>query len=404
MVKSGGASGRRFPWGWAIAGLIVGVAAFHYLPKLIHAGDAGAPPMAALPVNVVRVASANIVRWSEASGQFEAVSVSQIRPQVSGVIQAVHFTDGTEVKRGQKLFTIDPRPYEAAMLSAKGSLASAQAVFDRAKLDIARAKKLLAMKAISQAEFETRQDTYQSAAGNLDAARGALHTAEVNLGYTAIAAPISGRISRAEVTPGNLVEVGPNTPLLATIVDLAPIYASFDLDEHTFLSTIQGVPSSQLKNVPVEIGLANQEGTPLKATVHDFDNQITPGSGTIRVRALLPNADKTLVPGLFARVRIGASDTTPAILINPVAIGTDQSKKFVMVVGEGNKAEYREVTLGAVHDGQQIISSGLKEGEQVIVSRLQVLQPGAEVSPTEVDPVTLQPPGGEAAAAEATAK
>ncbi|MFM9890956.1 MAG: efflux RND transporter periplasmic adaptor subunit [Rickettsiales bacterium] len=403
MANGSGARGRRFPFGWLIAGLIVGIAAFHYVPKLIHSGDAPPPAMAALPVNVVKVEAKNIIRWSEASGQFEAVSAAEIRPQVSGVIQAVHFTDGSEVKRGQKLFTIDPRPYEAAMLSAKGTQASAQSVLDRAKLDIARAKKLRAMKAISQAEFETRTDTYQGAAGNLDAARGAVHTAEVNLGYTAVTAPITGRISRAEVTPGNLVEAGANAPLLASIVNLAPIYASFDLDEHTFLSTIQGVPASQLKNVPVEVGLANQEGTPLKAVVHDFDNQITPGSGTIRVRAMLPNTDKTLVPGLFARVRIGASDETPAIMINPVAIGTDQSKKFVMVVGEGNKAEYREVTLGAVQDGQQIITTGLKEGELVLVSRLQVVQPGAVVTPTEVDPITLQPPGGEAAP-EAAAK
>lgn len=402
MVRNG-TSGRRFPWVWVALGLITGIAVFHFVPKLLHGTVGDGAAQAALPVNVVRVVAADIVHWSEASGQFEAVSAVDIRPQVTGVIQTVHFTDGTEVKRGQKLFTIDPRPYEAALLSAKGALTSAQSGFERAKLDVMRAKKLLAVKAISQAEFETRSDTYQRAAGNLDAARGALHMAEVNLGYTQITAPISGRISRAEVTQGNLVDAGMNTPLLASIVNLAPIYASFDLDEHTFLSTIQGVAASRLKTVPVEVGLANQQGTPLKATIHDFDNQITPGSGTIRVRALLPNTDKTLVPGLFARVRIGASDATPAILINPVAIGTDQSKKFVMVVGEDGKAQYREVMLGATQDDQQIITSGLKGGEQVIVSRLQVLQPGMAVSPTEVDPITLEPPG-EPAAPEAAAK
>lgn len=395
MVRPG--SKRGFPLGWVIAGALVG-AAIYFGPKLLHGGAAGGAAPAAIPVNVVRATAKPIIRWSEASGRIEAVNSAEIRPQVSGIITAVYFTDGALVKRGQKLFTIDPRPYEAALLSAKGTQAAAQSAFTNATNDLARAKKLIAAKAISQAEFEARQNAYQSAAGNLDAARGAVHTAEVNLAYTQVVAPLSGRISRAEITVGNLVQSGQNAPLLASIVDLSPIYASFDLDEATFLATIQGVSPDKLKTVPVEVGLSSDAATPMKATVHSFDNQIKPGSGTIRVRALLPNADGRLLPGLFARVRIGASEQTPALLINPVAIGTDQSKKFVLVVGEDGKATYREVMLGGSYDGQQIITSGLSDGDQVIVSRLQILQPGAPVTPTEVDPVTLQPANAQPAA------
>jgi multidrug efflux system membrane fusion protein len=178
---------------------------------------------------------------------------------------------------------------------------------------------------------------------------------------------------------------------MASIVDLSPIYASFEVDEKTYLKSIQGVPAAKLKEIPVEVTLGNGGVLPLKARIHSFDNQIIPGSGTIRVRALVDNADGTVLPGLFAHVRLGSTDDADAMLINPTAVGTDQSKKFVMVVGEGGKAEYREVTLGGVVDGLQVVASGLKEGEQIIVNGLQRVRPGAPIQGEVVDMLTLKP-------------
>ena len=231
----------------------------------------------------------------------------------------------------------------------------------------------------------------KQAEGALETARGALNMAQVNVGYTHIAAPLSGKISRAEITQGNVVEAGANAPLLASIVDLSPIYVSFDVDEQTFIKTIQGVPAAKLKTIPVEVSMGNARSDALKASIHSFDNQITPGSGSIRVRATLANKDGLLVPGLYAKVRLGSADTTQAVLINPAAVGTDQSKKFVFVVGEGSKAEYREVMLGSMTDGLQVITSGLTPGEKIIVNGLQRVRPGAPIMGSDVDMTTLAP-------------
>ena len=340
------------------------------------AGDAGATPPGGVPVSVATVLHKPVVRWSQFSGMLEAVHATEIRPQVSGQITEVAYKDGDMVKKGQLLFTIDPRPYEAARISARGTLAEATAA-------LARAKKLVGSKAISRAELDAAQSAYDRALGNDKAA-------EVNLSYTSIAAPISGKISRAELTVGNLVQAN-NPPLLASIVALSPIYASFDVDEQTYLRRIQGVPAAKLKEIPVEVTLSNG-GAPLVASIHAFDNQITPGSGTIRVRALLANKDASLIPGLYARVQLGSADTSEAILINPAAIGTDQSKKFVMVVGADHKAEYREVTLGGSSEGLTIIETGLSPEEQVVVSGLQRVQrPGTTVSEQRVDMRSLAP-------------
>ncbi len=372
---------RRSPLKWIILAGVAGVA-IYYGPKLFGgAGDAGAaggmPPGGPMPASVATVIAKPVITWSEYSGRIEAVSAAEIRPRVGGQIVGVHFKDGEEVKKGELLFTIDPRPYEAAFISAKGAYTQTQANF-------ARLGKLVKSKAISQAEYEAAQSANQQALGNYKAA-------EVNLEYTKITAPISGKISRAEITVGNNVEAGPSAPLLASIVMLSPVYASFELDEKSYLSAIQGVPTSKLKNIPVEVGMSNDAGTPIKATIHSFDNQIAAGSGTIRARASIPNKEQVLVPGLFAKVRIGSVDQVNAILINPVAIGTDQNKKFVLAIGAENKAEYREVKLGGQTEGLQIITEGLKEGDQIVVGGLQRLRPGAAVTPIPADMATAQP-------------
>lgn len=388
----------KSPLKWVLL-LALLVAAFIFVPKLFGGkGDApaaggmagmGGPP----PVSVAKALSKSITQWRGFSGRLEAVNSVLVRPRVSGAITEIHFADGEQVKKGQALFTIDKRPFEAVMVSAKATLAETKSV-------LARASKLVGSKAISRAEFEAAQAAY-------DRALGDYKTAEVNLGYATIAAPIAGKISRAEVTVGNLVD--PAMPdALASIVDLSPIYASFEVDEQTFLKTIQGVPTAKLKTIPVEVAIGNAEGGAYtKAAIHSFDNQITPGSGTIRVRARLENADATLVPGLFARVRIGGVDDAEAVLIHPTAVSTDQSKKFVLVVDEKNIAQYREVTLGVLDDGLQVVTSGLNAGESIIVNGLQRAQPGAPVTPSEVDMKTLaplNPPPAEAAPVAAKAE
>ncbi len=378
---------------WVVI-IIVIIAAIHYGPRLWHHDAGGAPGAGAgapggagqaVPVSVATVINKPVIHWNEFSGILQAVHAAEIRPRISGQITQVLFTDGSFVKKGQPLFTIDPRPYEAAVVSAKGALTQAQASFGRSK-------KLIATKAISKAEFETAQSGYEKALGDYNAAA-------VNLEYTHITAPIAGKISRAELTEGNQVDAGSGAPLMASIVALSPIYASFDVDESTFIKTIQGVPAAKLKNVPVEVSMGNGRSDAIKASIHSFDNQITPGSGSIRVRALLANKEATLIPGLYAKVRLGSADAADAVLINPTAVQTDQSKKFVMVVDTDSKAQYREVVLGETVDALQVIDSGLKPGEKIVVNGLQRVRPGVPVQGTDVDMVTLKDPNAPADAA-----
>jgi len=382
----------RIPFRLVFVGAVLGAAIYwgpKFLPHGDDAGGAGGPPGGAMPVSVATVISRPVTVWSEFSGKVEAVHSVEIRPRVSGHIMAVYFKDGAEVKAGAPLFQIDPHPYEAELTRARGALAAAESAQVLSAKDYVRAKQLIGSKAISNAEYESKVSAFNQANGNLEAAKGSQRAAEVNLNYSVIRAPISGKISSAEITEGNLVDANA-APLLASIVTLSPIYAGFDLDEQTFLSTIQGVPAAKLKRIPVEVGLSSDVATPYKATIHSFDNQISSGSGTIRVRALLPNKDQRLLPGLFAKVRIGSPDAVSSLLINPVAVGTDQNKKFVFVVGAENKAEYREVVLGTMSDGLQVVTSGLKEGDQVVVNGLQRLRPGAPMVPAVVDMITLK--------------
>ncbi len=404
LPSSSSRSGFRFKW-LVIAGLIAAAGYYGY-GKWGHGAAGGAPgAQGGAPVSIATVIAKPVTEWTEFSGILEAVHAVEVRPRISGQIMQVHFADGELVKKGQPLFTIDPRPYEAEVMRAKGTLASAQSAQANAATELARAKKLIKAKAISQSEYEARVSAFNVANGALATAQGAARAAELNLMYTHITAPISGKISRAEITEGNLVDAGGSAPLLASIVALSPIYASFDVDEQSFLRSIQGVPTAKLKTIPVEVGLGNaQGGAPLAATIHAFDNQIKPGSGTLRVRALLPNKDGSLVPGLYARVRLGTPEPTQAILIHPTAVGTDQSKKFVMRVGEGNKAEYRPVVLGGLVEGLQLVREGLAADDQIIVNGLQRVRPGAPISGTAVDMTTLKPLDAPAAEAPPTAE
>jgi len=348
----------------------------------VNGAEAAVKPAApVMEVDVATVVSKTITDYKNYSGRLEAVDKVEIRPLVPGTIVAVHFADGALVKKGDPLFTIDPRPYVAQVDQAAAQLAAAQARNGYTSTDAARAERLLADNAIAKRDYDEKQNASHEAAANLKAAQAALETAKINLTYTQIVAPVSGRVSRAEMTVGNIVSTGSSAPLLTTLVSVSPIYASFDVDEQTYLRYLS---RDSRASVPVSLGLSNEDGFSREGKVASVDNQLDTGSGTIRVRARFDNADGSLVPGLYARIKVGGGTPHPAVLIDDAAIGTDQDKKFVMVVDADNRAQYREVTLGTMSDGMRVIAKGLQPGERIVVNGLQRVRPNDVVKANSV--------------------
>lgn len=352
---------------------------------------ASAPPAAppATPVSVATVAESEVAAWDEFSGRLEAVERVEVRSRVAGAVQAIHFREGALVGKGDLLITIDPAPYAAEVERAEAQVAAAQARVTQAQSEYARAQRLWDERAIAQRELEERQNAQREADANLRAAQAQLQGARLSLGYTQVRAPVSGRIGKVEITVGNLVAAGPGAPVLTQLVSVSPIYASFDADEQVIAKALKDMPGGSsaralIEKIPVQIGTAAMNGTPYAGKLQLIDNQVDAKSGTIRVRAAFDNKDGSLMPGQFARIRMGQAQTSRAVLVSERAVGTDQDKKFVMVVGEGNKAEYREVTLGAPVNGLRVVQTGLKAGERVVVNGLQRIRPGAVVEPQPV--------------------
>jgi membrane fusion protein, multidrug efflux system len=367
----------------AVAGTLAGVG---YLrgteTNAVSVAKAADAPAPAVAVDVAVVISRNIIDWQTYSGRLEAIDHVDVRPQVSGTIVAVHFKDGTLVKKGDPLFTIDPRPYQAEVDRAEAQLSAAKARATYTSTDAARADRLLADNAIARRDYDEKQNASREAAAAVKAAVAALEAAQVNLGYTSITAPVTGRVSRAELTVGNVVSVGASAPLLTTLVSVSPIYASFDVDEQTYLQYLGRERSAK---VPVSLGLANEDGYSRKGYVTSVDNRLDTSSATIRVRATVDNADGSLVPGLYARVRVGGGTPHNAVLIDDAAVGTDQAKKFVLVVDDANKVQYREVQLGGLHDNLRVVNAGLKAGERIVVNGTMKARPNDTVQPHVVD-------------------
>ncbi|MGE8617423.1 MAG: efflux RND transporter periplasmic adaptor subunit, partial [Achromobacter spanius] len=313
----------------------------------------GAP--AAPPVEVAEVINKTIVDWQRYSGRLEAIDRVDIRPLVSGTLTKVHFQDGSIVKKGDVLFTIDPRPYKAEVDRAAAALTAARARASYTATDLARGQRLLTDNAIARRDFEEKQNASREAAANLQGAQAALDYAKLNLGYTSIEAPVDGRVSRAEVTEGNVVAAGAGSVPLTTLVSVSKMYASFDVDEQTFLKYVNPARNGKAGSVPVELGLANEEGYSRTGVVQSVDNRLDATSGTIRVRAEFDNADGSLLPGLYARVRLGGSEPRSAVLIDEKAIGTDQDKRYVLVLDDKNHAVYRQVKLGANQEGLRVV-------------------------------------------------
>jgi membrane fusion protein, multidrug efflux system len=344
---------------------------------------------AAMPVSVATVVSADVVGYDEFSGRLEAVDRVELRSRAAGTVQAVHFREGALVKQGDLLFTIDPAPYAAEVERAEAQVAAARSRVTHAGNEHERAKRLWDERAIAQREFDERSNGLREAEANLRAAEAALQSARLALGYTQVRAPISGRIGKVEITAGNLVAAGPGAPVLATLVSVSPIYASFDADEQVIVRALGQMPGgasarTRLESIPVQMGTAATSDLPYQGKLQLVDNQVDAKSGTIRVRAVFDNKDGALIPGQFAKLRMGQAQAAPVLLINERAVGTDQNKRFVMVVDAENKTVWREVKLGTSVNGLRRVTEGLQAGERIVVNGLHRVRPGTLVAPKDV--------------------
>jgi RND family efflux transporter MFP subunit len=349
--------------------------------------QAAAPPPPPPKVTVSQPVLREVVEWDEYTGRLEAMESVEIRARVSGYLQSVHFTDGAIMKKGALLFVIDPRPYQAELNRAKASLEQAIARYERTQKDFVRAQQLVKSRAISQEEVDTRGADQREAQESVRAARAAVETAQLNVEFTQVRAPISGRISREFVTVGNLINGGTaDSTLLTRIVSLDPIYCYFDVDERSYLKYSrlwrEGSRSGPREaKIPVNLGLADETGFPHQGHLDFIDNRLDPNTGTMTGRAIFSNADLTLFPGLFARIRLPGSSRYEALLLPDEAIGTDQTQRFAFVVNDQHTVEYRKVTLGPIIGGLRVIRDGLKPEDWVIVNGVQRVRTGARVDP-----------------------
>jgi RND family efflux transporter MFP subunit len=356
-------------------------------------GNSGRGAQSAPPppqVSVAKVLEKRVKDWDEFTGRLQAVETVEIRPRVSGYIDRVAFSEGSQVKRGDLLFVIDPRPYQADTDRAAADLKRYKTSLDLAQIELTRVQRLKDSGAVSQEELDERKSTVAQAEANSAGAVAALEAATLNLNFTRVTSPITGRVSRAEVTRGNLVTGGSNGgTLLTSVVSMDPMYLYFEGDEQAYLRYGQMArngerPSSRDAANPVRVGLANEEGFPHTGQVDFVDNQLNPQTGTIRARAVLDNKDGMYTPGMFARVQLLGSSEYAAILIDDRAVNTDQNQKYVFLLGANNQVEYRRIKLGRVIDGLRIVREGLKAGDVIVVNGAQRAHPGLTVTPQTV--------------------
>ena len=361
-------------------------------------GKQAQPPTPLPVVSVTQPVVREVVEWDEYIGRLESPETVEVRARVSGYLDKVHFKEGKEVRKGDLLFTIDPRPYQAEFDHANAEYERAVSQTDLAKNDFERAKRLIATKAISEEDYDTKSKTYTAVQAAVRSAKATLDSAKLNLDFTQIRAPIDGRISRAVVTEGNLISsgvAGSGATLLTTIVSLNPLYLYGDADERSVLKYLhlrrEGTRvSARDELIPAEMGLADEAGFPHKGYMDFVDNRIDPGTGTMRARGVFSNADHSLSPGFFGRIRIPGSGKYPALLIPDRALGSDQAQKFVYVVNAEKKVEFRPVKIGPMIDGLRVVKEGLKPGEQIVIEGLLRVRPGivVEAKPWEGSPQT----------------
>jgi membrane fusion protein, multidrug efflux system len=375
---------------------VVAIRGLTFLMLLVFAGGISActrtaaqPAGPGLPrVTVAAVVDRQITEWDEFPGRLEAVNTVAVRARVSGYVSSVHFEEGALVRRGDLLFQIDPRPFQADVDRLRAEIDRARATVQRSGSELERGRRLAAENAMSREEQDRRASFADESAAQLAAVEAALRAAELNLEFTRVVSPIDGRVGRAVITEGNLVSGGSgDSTLLATVVSLDPMYASFDTDEQTYvryadLARDGQRASARQKGTPVRMALAGDDGPPREGHLNFLDNQIDPATGTIRGRAIFRNPDRSLTPGLFVRVQLPGRGGYRGVLIEDRAVGTDLDKRFVYVVTPENLIEYRAVTLGPIVDGLRVVRSGLASGDRVVVNGLQRVRPGAKVDPS----------------------
>lgn len=381
---------NRVRQGLTLLGMVLLITQLSGCDKGVAQNAAPPPPeVSAAPVLIKPVS-----QWDNFNGRVEAVQSVQLRPRVSGYIDAVNYREGDEVRKGQVLFTIDDRSYRAALEQAKAELARARSQASLARSESGRSEKLIGTQAISREAWEQRRSAASQAQADVLAAEAAVDMAQLNLDFTRVTAPIDGRASRAMITAGNLVTAGDSASVLTTLVSQQQMYVYFDVDENTFLNYQAMARQGQQRHaLPVEIALVGEQGFPHQGKIDFLDNQLTASTGTIRMRALLDNQQRQFTPGLFARVRLPGSAQFEAVLIDDKAVLTDQDRKYVYVVDGEGKAQRRDIQPGAMVDGLRIVKSGLQSGDKVIIAGLQkVIMPGM--------PVTAQPVAMRAAVAQ----
>ncbi|WP_426286237.1 efflux RND transporter periplasmic adaptor subunit [Luteibacter sp. E-22] len=351
-----------------------------------HAAEpAAAPP--APEVTVAQVLLRPVSDTNAFTGRIQAVDTIQIKPRVSGYVDSIHFREGATVKKGDLLFTIDPRPYRAEVDRLAANLAQARAESKNADANAARGTKLVEQHAVSREEADRLDTAAASAKAQVASVQAALDNARLNLSFTEVRAPVDGKVSNAQITPGNLV-----TPsdTLTSVVTVDPMYVYFDVDEQTFLK-LDRLRRQNGRAPEVEMGLADEQAYPHVGKIDFVDNQVRAGAGTIRLRAVFPNADGAYTAGLFARVQLRSGNMQPRALIDDKAVGTDLGNKFVYVVGKDKKVEYRRVATGALVDGLRVVDSGLNADDVVVVNGLQRVRPGVEVNAKRVTMASLVP-------------
>jgi multidrug efflux system membrane fusion protein len=361
----------------AVAGGL-GLAAWHVMASTGPVAVAPAP----VPVAVESISAKPVRLWSEFSARMTAVDSADVRPQVDGRITEIRFKDGQQVHAGDILFVIDPRTYEAAVAKSEADLATATTNARLAQTELDRATRLLNAQAIARDYYDQRANTNAVDQTAIKSAQAALTQAKLNVDYAYVKAPISGRVGRAEMTVGNLVQTETTAPLLTTVVSNDGIYADFDVDEQTYLQNVRAhaTTADQEQKIPVELTVQGDSGHVYKGAIESFDNRISTSTGTIRARARFANADSSLMPGMFVSVRLASATDNTAILVPEDAIANDQSKRFVFVVGRDHKASFREVALGGEVGNERVVTAGLSAGDRIIVDGLQKVQPGAVVS------------------------
>lgn len=378
----------------------------------LNAGcSSSAQPKAPAPVEVgvAEVICKQISDSDEFTGRLEAVHAVEVRPRVSGYLQSVHFREGEIVREGDLLFQIDPRPFQAEVDRLKGELSQAKAQRSRAQSDFERAERLHNNDGMSAEEYDRRAAVRNEAEARIASTEAALRGAELNLEFTRVTAPITGRVGRAEITEGNLVEGGAGQiKPLTTLVSLDPIYVYFDVDEQTYLkyarlTQTHGTASHDLRG-QARLGLADEDGFPHAGLLSFVDNQVSSSTGTIRLRATFENKNLALTPGLFARIRLQGGEARSGCLARDEAVVTDLNQKYVFVVGKNDILAYRPVKLGPMTDGLRVVRDGLHEGDVIVVTGLQRVRPGATVTPKRVSMARQADPSADASAQSALAE